>query len=217
MKTVSFNLHDFTQIRTSLVENATFVFLHSHIYSYIDYCITSWLFTSVTTLKSIESCFEKVLKVLDKKPFSYHHCSILAKCNLLSFGNFLPTACLIYIKFCMDWHHLHWTMCQAEVSQWLNYSDNYTDRGECEVPFRQTSFSQNALSFKGCALWNSIPLSVRKCSSFVTFNSHLKLWLWINQTWTSIIHENFCNRTMCNYTNDTSTLICCAILFIDRW
>ncbi len=49
--------------------------------------VSRWSFTGETTLKPI--CFlKKELKALDKKPFSYHHCGILAKYNLLSFENF---------------------------------------------------------------------------------------------------------------------------------
>ncbi len=36
------------------------------------------MFSKQPKLKSTESCFKKVLRVLDKKTFSYHHCSILA-------------------------------------------------------------------------------------------------------------------------------------------
>lgn len=86
--TVKYNLYNFKQIRRSLTEGAAMMFLHTMIFSHIDYCLTSWSLAGATTLKPVESLYKKSLKVLDKKHFSYHHCNILSKYNLLSFENF---------------------------------------------------------------------------------------------------------------------------------
>ena len=53
---------------------------------------------------------------------------------------------------------------------------------DVEVPFRKTSFSHNALSIKGSALWNTIPPTIRECPTLATFKSHVKAWLRANQT-----------------------------------
>lgn len=180
VKTVNFNLLNFKQIRSSLSDSASLTFLHSMILSHIDYCITSWSYTCDSILRSIESCFKKALKVLDKKPLSYHHCSILDKYNFLNFTNlkYFKSACLIYkILHGLAPPPLNEFIKQRSIHGSTSRVTRATDRGDCEFRFRRTSFAQNTLSFKGCAFWNSIPPSVRECSSFISFKKQLKLWL----------------------------------------
>uniref|UniRef100_A0AAQ5YV47 Pyridoxal-dependent decarboxylase domain-containing protein 1 n=1 Tax=Amphiprion ocellaris TaxID=80972 RepID=A0AAQ5YV47_AMPOC len=60
--------------------------------------MTTWSLADGTTLKSIESLFKKAIKILDMKPFSVHHCTVLDKYNFLSFDNFVnfKNACFVY-------------------------------------------------------------------------------------------------------------------------
>ena len=64
---------------------------------------------------------------------------------------------------------------------------------DVEIPFRKTSFSQNALSTKGGILWNSIPLHIRECPSLATFKMEYKKWLRAQQTcshwWSEPLHS----------------------------
>lgn len=95
---IKFNVSNFNQFRRSMTDHAAMTFLHSMIFSHISYCITSWSLTGISILKPIERLYNRALKILDKKAFSYHHCKILTKYKLLSFENFIKfkNACLIY-------------------------------------------------------------------------------------------------------------------------
>ncbi len=77
--TIKFNLQNFKQIRPFLTTGAAKAYLHCMILSHVNYCFSSWSFTGVTILTPIEQLFKRALKVLDKKTYSYHHCSILEK------------------------------------------------------------------------------------------------------------------------------------------
>ncbi len=68
---VKFNLNNFKYIRPFLTVDAARLYLHSMIFSHIEYCFNSWLFISDTTLKAIQ--------MLDKRKLSFHHCNILQK------------------------------------------------------------------------------------------------------------------------------------------
>ena len=155
------------------------MFLHSMILSHIEYCLTSWSYTFDYILKPIESLFKQALKVLDKKPFTYHHCNILQKYKLLSFDNFkrFKTACLIY-KSLNDLAPppLEENVIQMSTSATSTRVTRATARGDCEVPFRNTTFAKNVFSVQGCTLWNSLPSSVRESPSIPTFKKHLKSW-----------------------------------------
>ncbi len=49
-KTIKYNLYNFRQIRRSLIDDAAMMFLHSMIFSHMDYCLTSWSLAEVMTL-----------------------------------------------------------------------------------------------------------------------------------------------------------------------
>lgn len=151
VKTVNVNIQNFRHIRTSLTDTAAITFLHSMILAHIEYCITSWSYTSSAAIGPIEVCYKRALKILDKKPFSYHHCQILDKYKFLNFTNFklFKSACLIYKVI----HGL----APPPMSDFIKQKSSSvagsrltraTVRGDCELTFRRTTFSQNALSYQ---------------------------------------------------------------------
>ncbi len=95
---VKYGLANFRQIRNSLTDSAALMFFHSMILSHIDYCLPSWSLACSTALKPIESLYKKGLKILDKKPHSFHTCNILKKRKFLSLQNFktFRYACFVY-------------------------------------------------------------------------------------------------------------------------
>lgn len=58
--------------------------MNSMIIPHITYCKTTWTQTRKSFLKPVEIIYKQTLKVLDKKPNSFHHCSILTKFSILS-------------------------------------------------------------------------------------------------------------------------------------
>lgn len=179
--TVNFNVQNFRHIRPFMTLNAARMFLHTMIFSHIEYCITSWSLAAGTTLKPIESLFKKAIKVLDRKPNSFHHCTVLDKYGLLSFDNF------IYFKIvCLIYKVLH-GLAPPPLKDFIKsktvtgMGTRATARGDCEVSHRRTTFGQTVLSVKGTHYWNRLPLKLRECPTLPTFKLHLKLWLKENQ------------------------------------
>ncbi len=66
IRTINFSLRNFRQIRSSLTEEAAKIFMHSMIFSHIEYCFTNWSLTGKTILKPIESLYKKPWKLLTK-------------------------------------------------------------------------------------------------------------------------------------------------------
>ena len=66
------------------------------ILSHIEYCFTNWSFACATNLKPIEQLYERAIKVFDRKPYSYHHSTILEKHHFLSFDKCLLKVCFFY-------------------------------------------------------------------------------------------------------------------------
>lgn len=97
-KKIQYSLSNFRYIRNSISTQAAKMFFHSLILSHMTYCLTSWSNTHKSTIKPLESLYKQALKILDKKPLSYHHCNILQKYRLLSWDNLLKFhhICLVY-------------------------------------------------------------------------------------------------------------------------
>ncbi len=68
------------------------------IFSHIIYCLPIWSLASVTSLKPLQSLYKRTVTILDKKPSIFHHCPILQKYRLLSWGNMVKYSnlCLVY-------------------------------------------------------------------------------------------------------------------------
>ena len=132
-----------------------------------------------TILKPVELLYKKALKILDKKPFSYHNCKILEKYNLLTFENVCK-----FSSICLVYKVLH-GLAPPPLQEFIKYRQTRITRAvvnrDCEVPFRKTYFSHNALSIKGSALWNTLPPTIRECPTLATFKSQVKVWLRANQ------------------------------------
>lgn len=137
-KSTKFHLQNFKQIRNNLTDTAARMFLSSVILSRLEYCLTSWSFTGVTTLKAAESLYNKALKIFDKKPSTYHTCNILHKYDLLSFSHLVDfkRACLVYKT-------LH-DLAPPPLKEFIKRSNTQSAarvtravvRGDCAVPYR---------------------------------------------------------------------------------
>ena len=134
-------------IRPFLTVNAVKSYLHCMSLSHIEYCFTNCSFACATNLKPIEQLRERAIKVFDRKPYSYHHCTILEKHHFLSFDNSKSFKSMCFIYKCLHGlappplgefiHRKHTGRCTRSET-----------RGDCEVHRRRTTFGQNVLSIK---------------------------------------------------------------------
>lgn len=75
-------------VRNNLSSDAARIFMYGKILLHMSFCITCWGQAGETKGKYKTSCANKLLKCWIKKPYHFHHCRILEKCNLFSFENF---------------------------------------------------------------------------------------------------------------------------------
>jgi len=179
--TVKFNLQNFKQIRPFLTINAAKSYLHCMIFSHIEYCFTNWSFACATNLKPIQQLYKRAIKVFDRKPNSYHHCTILEKHHFLSFDNLKSFKSMCFIYKCLH------GLAPPPLGEFIHRkntgrSTRSETRGDCEVHRRRTTFGQNVLSVKGSSLWNSLPTQIRDCATLNSFKGQLKEWLRNSQT-----------------------------------
>ncbi len=180
-KSTRASLMIFRNIRHQLPVAAAKLFMHTMILPHLSYCATSWSHTSITTLKPLYTIYKQAVKILAKKPRSYHHCNIIKNYKLLTFDNFLFFAdvCLMYklfhdlapppLKQCV-------TFCKDNIRQTRS-----SVRGDCSTKFKKTVFGQSAFSVRAAERWNLIPVYIRECATFSIFKTTLKVWLKENQ------------------------------------
>ncbi len=137
-KSTRASLMIFINIRHQLPVAAAKLFMHTMILPHLSYCATSWSHTSITTLKPLYTIYKQAVKILAKKPRSYHHCNIIKNYKLLTFDNFLFFAdvCLMYklfhdlapppLKQCV-------TFCKDNIRQTRS-----SVRGDCSTKFKKT-------------------------------------------------------------------------------
>ena len=99
---LKFTLANFRHLRNHMSTEAAKMYMFSLILSHINYCLPTWSTANSTTLKPVMSLYKQALKILDKKPKSHHHCSVLHKYRLLSWDNLITfkNCCLMFkIRF----------------------------------------------------------------------------------------------------------------------
>ena len=130
---IKFNLSNFRFIRNNLTPESAKLYFDTMIMSHMLYCVTSWAAACKTTLKPIETVYKQALKVLDKKPKTYHHCQILKKHERLNWDNTVKhtDAVLMYKIF----HGQAPPPLQEFVKKNSNRSTRAGSRGDCVVPF----------------------------------------------------------------------------------
>lgn len=179
---IKYNIKTFKCIRNSLTLEAALTYFNSMIMSRFYYCITCWSQANKTTLRPLESLHKQSLKILDKKPRQYHHCTILQKYRMLNFNNIQK-----YASIRMT-HKILNNTAPAPLKNFIKYTSAVSSRstrasttGQCNIPRLKTTFAQSAFSYKAIKDWNDLPSTLKTQTDYLTFSTELKKWLWNNQ------------------------------------
>ena len=181
---IRFSLANFKYIRNTLTLKAAKLYMNAMIMSHITYCLTSWGQTNSSTLKPLEMLYKQTLKVLDQKPNSSHHCTILHKHKLLCWEDLIK-----YRNICLVFKILR-GLAPPPLNTFITQRNNTgqitrsATRGDLTVPFRKSTFGQLSFSVKALQNWNSLPTHIKEIHTYCTFTSKLKIWLTHNQTCT---------------------------------
>ncbi len=176
-----FNLANFRFIRNSLTNEAAVLFKNSMIIPHITYCMTTWTQTCRSFLKPVESIYKQTLKVLDKIPNSFHHCSILTKFSILSWEHLIQFSDLVLIFKILN------GFAPPVFKDYIHQITGYARagiRGDCNVPLRRTTFGQLSFAFRGTHEWNRLPVvltELKHLTGHCGFSKKLKIWLLTHQ------------------------------------
>lgn len=180
--TVKYSLSIFRHIRDTLTQDAAKIYLDAMIFSHINYCISSWSQTSITTLKPLQSLYNQAVKVLDKKPLRYHHCHIFEKYKMLNFDNLIEYSNVRLIFKIVNnsappplkkFVHL--------CSETTTRTSRSTSHNDCRLPSRDSQFARSAFSYKGIEQWNKLPGMLKLSKDLKIFSCSIRDMLIENQ------------------------------------
>ena len=64
-------------IRNQMTTEAAILYFHAMILTHISYCLTTWSQANANTKSLMHTVYKQALKILDKKSYNYHHCTII--------------------------------------------------------------------------------------------------------------------------------------------
>ena len=164
-------------IRATGEISSFFCTVTDHLFSSLPTCCTA----NSTTLKPVMSLYKQALKILDKKPKSHHHCSVLHKYRLLSWDN------MITLKNCCLMFKIRFNLAPPPLCSLVKFRTPATSatrgaaRGDCVIPLKKSVFGQSVFSIMSAWEWNHLPQNIRESTSSNCFKSNLKTWLINNQ------------------------------------
>ena len=103
------------------------MFLHSMVFSHLNYCLTNWSQANLSTLKPLESQYKQAIKILDKKKKLFHHCLILKKYQLLSREDLKK-----YFNVCLVFKVTH-NLAPPPLAEYINRGTDRVTRGSLRV------------------------------------------------------------------------------------
>ena len=161
-----------------MITDAAKLYMHAMIFSHLTYCIKNWTLSTNSALQPLQSLYKQALKILDKKPFSYHYCNIVKKYKLLTFDNFV-----VFSNVSLVYKILH-NLAPQPLRKFVKPCEEAgirttqaSSRGDCYVNFRSSTFGQNCFSVKAAGMWNLLPVVVRESVTLQQFKVNLKKWL----------------------------------------
>ena len=168
LKTIQSNLNCFKLIRSYIPKQAALLYMHAMIFSHISYCMTAWAQAAPTTTKCIGSVYNRAIKIMDKKPIRYHHCTIIKKYNLMNFESFSNFCFLKLIHKCIN--HLAPEPLSSFVERLSSTRVTRSSTNhDCKIRYCRTSFGQTTFSVKCSKLWNSLPSDIKTVTDFKVF------------------------------------------------
>lgn len=176
------NLYTFKVIRDCLPFHAAQIFMHSMIFSHINYCITSWSQANVTATMPLKRIYNRAAKILAKKPIRSHHCVSLVQLKMLNFENFIKNAQLKLVHKCL-YQQAPQVLCDSIVPlRSVGSRTRAAYNRNCKVPIRETAFGRTAFTVQGTNNWNNLPTGLKLETDWVRFKYKLKQFLVGGQT-----------------------------------
>ena len=150
------------------VPNHTLLRLYySLIYPYLTYCIMIWGGSNHCHLNQLILLQKRAVRVVSGAGYLEHTGPLFRRLNLLKIKDiyFFTLAIQMY-KFV-----------SSGVPEPPNHNHNTRNRDNLPVTFRRLTRSQQAVSFRGPHVWNSLPAGIQSAPTLSSFKRKLKTYL----------------------------------------
>jgi len=176
ISSLSHSIHFYTRalrhIRPALLESMAATLGASLVQSRLDYANSIMYGMSASNMHKLQSAQNSLTRVVLP---SLHH---LSASERLSYLQWLPVHYRIQFKIATLTYK---TFATCQPSYLYNLQLHQPSRALrsstqqlLQVPYMSTDFGRRAFSYSSPATWNSIPTSIKNCSSLYNFKRHLK-------------------------------------------
>ena len=148
---------------------------YSLIYPYIHYCIESWHGTSQTALGGVQVLQKRAIRAIFNQPFNSHTNSFFKENRILKIPD------IYKLKLCCSYFKQLNYQADSYISQRINalnnihsHSHNTRNRINITIPLFKRSASQHSFTYQAITEINSLPESIKNCTSLNSFRTHLK-------------------------------------------
>ena len=155
------------RIRDSLPIAARVNYYYAFIFPYLTYNIIIWGGSKISHIKPIITQQKRIIRIICNSHRLDHTSPLFYQLGILKFED-------VY-KFYMC-THMHKSMAEGNFTVSHNVNTRNNNLNTASSTFHRLSTCQQAVSFRGPQIWNSLPSDLRSIKSLPLFKKKLKLY-----------------------------------------
>ena len=173
-KIVSRNLYLLSKLKHYIDANSMKMFFYAHCLSHINYASTVWSGAGDVHLKKLNSLHRRAAKIIVPSPF-------LSTSEKLLSANILPLKQQFELNIALLVYKTRYELAPQYLARLLSRADSRYESNNYILPRTRIDLYKTSFAFSGASVWNSLPVSVRSCTSLLSFKSSAKKYFLLAQ------------------------------------
>ena len=149
-------------------------FFYAHCLSHINYASTVWSGAGDVHLKKLNSLHRRAAKIIVPSPF-------LSTSEKLLSANILPLKQQFELNIALLVYKTRYELAPQYLARLLSRADSRYESNNYILPRTRIDLYKTSFAFSGASVWNSLPVSVRSCTSLLSFKSSAKKYFLLAQ------------------------------------
>lgn len=177
---ISLELDDLKQMRKFLSKEAALKIYNTVIFPYFEYCCTIWcLPRRETFIEELSERQKTAVSIISKEKVTkissthFHDLKLMPVESFFKFQKLMLLFKILYLKESQEYKYLN--------LKWVDQvsTKETRNRNKCKLyePKARTEYYKQSFKISSASLWNSLPESVRECTSLETFETECQRYL----------------------------------------
>ena len=142
------------------------------VYPYLLYCLLAWGSASSSTIDSLCSKQNKIIRIITKSHYLEPADPLFRKLNLVKLNDLQKIYCCIFMyKMFYEgkYGYFHEKINSLQINIPYNVRNN-----DLRLPFYRLSRCKQSIVYQGISAWNNIPTSIKEAKSVFSFKRNIK-------------------------------------------